>query len=119
MPLHDPSCGTGTILLEAAYLRARRAPGLTRSFACENWPLFPKKEMEQLRLAHSRNSEELSAALKKEYETRTETLLAQKDAQHAAELQKLEAIQKSAMRSLEERYRMQQEQPQTIAKNSN
>ena len=49
MPFYDPCCGTGTLLIEAAYLRSHRAPGLTRSFACESWPLFPKKEMEQLR----------------------------------------------------------------------
>ncbi len=49
MPLYDPCCGTGTLLIEAAYLRSHRAPGLTRSFACESWPLFPKKEMEQIR----------------------------------------------------------------------
>ena len=49
MPLYDPCCGTGTLLIEAAYLRSHRAPGLTRAFACENWPLFPKKEMEQIR----------------------------------------------------------------------
>ena len=44
MPLYDPCCGTGTLLIEAAYLRSHRAPGLTRTFACENWPLFPKKK---------------------------------------------------------------------------
>ena len=48
-PLWDPCCGTGTILIEAAYLRANRAPGLARSFACESWPCFPKKEMEAIR----------------------------------------------------------------------
>ncbi len=48
-PLYDPCCGTGTLLIEAAYLRSRRAPGLTRSFACESWPLFPQKEMEMIR----------------------------------------------------------------------
>ena len=49
MPLYDPCCGTGTLLIEAAYLRSHRAPGLTRTFACESWPMFPKKEMEQIR----------------------------------------------------------------------
>lgn len=49
MPLYDPCCGTGTLLIEAAYLRSRRAPGLTRSFACESWPQFPQKEMAWLR----------------------------------------------------------------------
>ena len=48
-PLCDPCCGTGTLLIEAAFLRAHRAPGLNRSFACESWPLFPKKEMEEMR----------------------------------------------------------------------
>ena len=48
-PLWDPCCGTGTLLIEAAYLRANRAPGLTREFACEKWPMFPKKEMALLR----------------------------------------------------------------------
>lgn len=47
--LYDPCCGSGTLLIEAAYLRANRAPGLTRGFACENMPQFPQKEMAQLR----------------------------------------------------------------------
>ena len=50
-PLWDPCCGTGTLLIEAAYWRAHRAPGLTRGFACEKWPWFPEKEMRQLRQA--------------------------------------------------------------------
>ncbi|MBO4836488.1 MAG: class I SAM-dependent RNA methyltransferase [Clostridia bacterium] len=37
-PLHDPCCGTGTILIEAAFRAARRAPGLTRDFDMEAWP---------------------------------------------------------------------------------
>ncbi len=36
-PLHDPCCGTGTILVEAAFKAARRAPGLKRAFAMESW----------------------------------------------------------------------------------
>ncbi len=49
MPLWDPCCGTGTLLIEAAYWRSHRAPGLTRNFACESWPDFPKKKMEAIR----------------------------------------------------------------------
>ena len=48
-PIYDPCCGTGTLLIEAALLRAHRAPGLNRAFACESWPCFPKKEMAALR----------------------------------------------------------------------
>ena len=48
-PLYDPCCGSGTLLIEAAFLRSHRAPGLTRSFACEDWSLFPKSQMNQIR----------------------------------------------------------------------
>ncbi len=52
MPLHDPCCGTGTILIEAAFRDAHRAPGLTRSFAMESFrfvnpsALIPLREEE-------------------------------------------------------------------------
>ena len=36
IPLHDPCCGTGTILIEAALMASRRAPGLNRRFAMED-----------------------------------------------------------------------------------
>ncbi len=36
-PLHDPMCGSGTIAIEAALLRARRAVNLERPLACEKW----------------------------------------------------------------------------------
>lgn len=48
-PLWDPCCGTGTLLIEAAYLRSNRAPGLTRPFACEKWAFFPDKAMTRAR----------------------------------------------------------------------
>lgn len=48
-PLRDPLCGTGTILIEAAFVAANRAPGLGREFACEAWRWMPKKAMETLR----------------------------------------------------------------------
>jgi 23S rRNA (guanine2445-N2)-methyltransferase / 23S rRNA (guanine2069-N7)-methyltransferase len=34
----DPMCGSGTLLIEAAWMAARRAPSLGRSFAIERWP---------------------------------------------------------------------------------
>lgn len=39
-PLCDPMCGSGTLVIEAALLAARRAPGLSRHFAVERWPSF-------------------------------------------------------------------------------
>ena len=38
-PLADPCCGTGTVLIEAAFIATSRAPGLTRRFAMEAWPV--------------------------------------------------------------------------------
>lgn len=41
MVLHDPMCGTGTLMIEAAMRMANRAPGLTREFAVESWRGVP------------------------------------------------------------------------------
>jgi len=48
-PLHDPCCGTGTILIEAAFIALDRAPGLTRRFAMEAWPCVPHEALDALR----------------------------------------------------------------------
>lgn len=37
-PLVDPMCGSGTLLIEAAGIATRRAPGLSRAFGVERWP---------------------------------------------------------------------------------
>ena len=39
-PLADPLCGSGTLLIEAACMALRRAPGLDHRFALEHWPDF-------------------------------------------------------------------------------
>ncbi|MBN7774008.1 THUMP domain-containing protein [Clostridium aminobutyricum] len=41
--LIDPCCGSGTIPIEAAMIGRNIAPGLYRSFACEQWEAIPKK----------------------------------------------------------------------------
>ena len=48
-PLHDPCFGTGTLLIEAAFRQADRAPGLNRAFACEKWRMFPQKTLDFVR----------------------------------------------------------------------
>lgn len=48
-PLHDPCCGTGTLLIEAAYQAARRAPGLTRGFDMEKWPCADAAALAEIR----------------------------------------------------------------------
>ena len=49
MPLYDPCCGTGTLMIEAAMKATRRAPGLTRSFACEKYSFMPQADMQAFR----------------------------------------------------------------------
>ncbi|MEG1013047.1 MAG: class I SAM-dependent RNA methyltransferase [Clostridia bacterium] len=51
MPLYDPCCGTGTLLIEAAIKATNRPAGLLRTFACESYPFMPKDEMLALRQA--------------------------------------------------------------------
>lgn len=37
-PFVDPTCGSGTLCIEAAMIGLNRAPGLLRQFICEQWP---------------------------------------------------------------------------------
>ena len=50
-PLYDPCCGTGTLLIEAAFIALNRAPGLTRRFAMESWPVvtYNFEQIEEIR----------------------------------------------------------------------
>src|SRR4029453_3359418 len=49
VPLFDPFCGSGTIVIEAATIAERRAPGLTRSFAFERLGNFDRAAWHRLR----------------------------------------------------------------------
>lgn len=51
-PLADPMCGSGTLVIEGAWMAMKRAPGLKRRFALEDWPQFSKQAtplLEELR----------------------------------------------------------------------
>ncbi len=48
-PLYDPFCGSGTILIEAAWIALNRPPGLTRNFASEGWPWIGRARWERER----------------------------------------------------------------------
>jgi len=41
--LHDPMCGSGTILIEGALMAKNIAPGLKRNFAAELWSQIPRE----------------------------------------------------------------------------
>lgn len=43
-PLCDPMCGSGTVVIEAALLARRIAPGRGRHFAFDRWPRFGDEE---------------------------------------------------------------------------
>ena len=49
LPLYDPCCGTGTILIEAAQMAAHHAPGLKRHFAMEQFAPFQSMPFETIR----------------------------------------------------------------------
>ena len=49
--LVDPCCGSGTIPIEAAMIAKNIAPGLSRSFASEEWEAIPKELWKQERAA--------------------------------------------------------------------
>jgi putative N6-adenine-specific DNA methylase len=50
-PIADPMCGSGTFVIEAAQIAARRAPGLGRSFAFEGWPDSDRRLWDEVREA--------------------------------------------------------------------
>jgi len=47
--LIDPFCGTGTIVIEAALIGRKIAPGLRREFASESWPQIGEDQWELAR----------------------------------------------------------------------
>lgn len=49
--LSDPCCGSGTIAIEAAMMARNIAPGLSRSFAAEEWETIPAKLWKEERKA--------------------------------------------------------------------
>lgn len=61
LPLLDPCCGTGTLLIEAAMIALDRAPGLARSFDCERWAFMPESQMAAAREAAAARFEAGSA----------------------------------------------------------
>ncbi|MCA9726119.1 MAG: THUMP domain-containing protein [Candidatus Eisenbacteria bacterium] len=49
-PLHDPFCGSGTILIEAAMIATHTPPSLWRKrFGCMSWPDFDRARFDGLR----------------------------------------------------------------------
>lgn len=49
-PFVDPTCGSGTIPIEAALIGHNIAPGFNRSFLCEDWDMMSEELWEQVRL---------------------------------------------------------------------
>ena len=58
VPLADPLCGSGTLLIEAACMALGRAPGLGRHFALERWPKFDSQLWQQERQTASALAQE-------------------------------------------------------------
>lgn len=45
----DPTCGSGTIAIEAALIGKNIAPGMNRDFICETWPQMSKSLWDDIR----------------------------------------------------------------------
>jgi putative N6-adenine-specific DNA methylase len=65
-PLHDPTCGSGTIAIEAALMALDAAPALDRAMGFERWPPFARFEAQWKTLveeARERRKPKLRAAI--------------------------------------------------------
>jgi putative N6-adenine-specific DNA methylase len=62
MPLLDPFCGSGTIVIEAASIAAQRAPGLSRRFAFERLASFDAAAWKTLQQAAQAQVDDAAAA---------------------------------------------------------
>lgn len=67
IPLHDPCCGTGTILIEAARFAGQIAPGLQRNFAMESMKCFHGVDFESIKKdlssqIHTENIQKISGS---------------------------------------------------------
>lgn len=60
-PFYDPTCGSGTIVIEAALIGLNIAPGVQRGFISEDWSIFEEKEWDKYR-----NEAKLAADYSKE-----------------------------------------------------
>lgn len=60
-PFYDPVCGSGTLPIEAALIGRNIAPGINRSFSCEEWEWFDQSVWKDVR-------EEAKAAIDHEIE---------------------------------------------------
>ncbi|MDK2867658.1 MAG: putative N6-adenine-specific methylase [Clostridiales bacterium] len=64
IPLIDPMCGSGTIVIEAAMIAKNIAPGLNRNFASEAWPKIGKELWKAERMkAYSAIRQEVDVSL--------------------------------------------------------
>jgi putative N6-adenine-specific DNA methylase len=59
-PLVDPFCGSGTIVIEAALMARKIAPGISRPFAFESWPCHAPADWKRI-VAHARDATMASA----------------------------------------------------------
>lgn len=59
----DPMCGSGTIAIEAALMMTNTAPGINRSFVCENYPFIFESDWDNARDEAFDNIKESSFAV--------------------------------------------------------
>ena len=56
----DPMCGSGTLLIEAAQIATKQAPGQTRQFAFEQLPFFHESKWQRFKQEATQNEQQTS-----------------------------------------------------------
>ena len=101
VPLVDPLCGSGTLLIEAASLALELAPGLNRSFLLEGWADFdPQLWEEEQKRAKQRERRNIKIQPLLGCEIDVDTLNQAKHNIEAAGLAKLISVRQGDFRDL-------------------
>ncbi|HGY5556899.1 MAG TPA: THUMP domain-containing class I SAM-dependent RNA methyltransferase, partial [Prochlorococcus sp.] len=101
VPLVDPLCGSGTLLIEAASLALGLAPGLNRSFLLEGWADFdPQLWQEEQKRAKQREHRNMKIQPLLGSEIDADTLNQAKQNIEAAGLAKLISVTQGDFRDL-------------------
>jgi putative N6-adenine-specific DNA methylase len=81
--LCDPLCGSGTIAIEGALIAMRRAPGLQRSFAFQEWPGFDARAFRDLVAAARAGEQPLQVRIEASDQDAGAVAAAKENAAHA------------------------------------
>jgi putative N6-adenine-specific DNA methylase len=95
-PFLDPMCGSGTIVIEAALMAGRRAPGLARPFAFERFPEHDRRATEAVRARLAAQARPITCTLHASDRNMGALRLAQKNAAAAGVADRIHFVRADA-----------------------